>query len=179
MTPPTRRPTSTGLLRRVLPSPLMSLVLFVAWLALNGSLSVGQMLLGGALALAIPWFSERYRPERPRPRAWGTVARLGLVVLRDIVVSNVDVARRVLGPEAAIQPRFVWLPLDLRDPTAIVSLAGIITMTPGTLSSELSEDRRHLLVHVLHCPDDAAEAALIADIKARYEAPLKEIFESC
>jgi multicomponent K+:H+ antiporter subunit E len=58
-----------------------------------------------------------------------------------------------------------------------VALAGIITMTPGTLSSDLSPDRKHLLVHALHCPDEAAEAALVADIKARYEAPLMEIFE--
>jgi multicomponent K+:H+ antiporter subunit E len=94
------------------------------------------------------------------------------VVLRDIVMSNIDVAKRVLGPEAAIQSRFVWVPLRLRDPHAIVALAGIITLTPGTLSSELSEDRRYLLVHALHCTD---EAALVADIKARYEAPLLEL----
>ena len=113
-------------------------------------------------------------PERPRLKAWGTIVRLGLVVLRDILVSNVDVARRVLGPERAIRSRFVWVPLAIRDPHGIVALAGIITMTPGTLSSELSEDRRFLLVHALHCDD---EAALVADIKARYEAPLVEIFE--
>jgi multicomponent K+:H+ antiporter subunit E len=58
-----------------------------------------------------------------------------------------------------------------------VALAGIITLTPGTLSSDLSPDRKHLLVHVLHCPNDAAQAALIADIQARYETPLMEIFE--
>jgi multicomponent K+:H+ antiporter subunit E len=81
-----------------------------------------------------------------------------------------DVAKRVLGPESAIRPAFVWVPLDIQDPHGIVALAGIITLTPGTLSSDLSEDRRHLLVHALHCED---EAALVADIKARYEAPLR------
>jgi len=100
--------------------------------------------------------------------------KLGLVVLWDIVLSNIEVARRILGPEDAIKPAFVWVPLDLTDPHAIVSLAGIITMTPGTLSAELSPDRLHLLVHAFNVDD---EAALIAQIKARYEAPLKEIFE--
>ena len=165
------------MMRRLLPSPLISALLWVAWLMLNESASPGQMLLGAALALAVPWFSEHFRPQRPRIGRWGTVVRLGLVVLRDIVMSNIEVARRILGPEAAIHPRFVWVPLDLRDPHAIVALAGIITMTPGTLSSELSEDHRHLLVHALNCPDPDAEAALVADIKARYEAPLREIFE--
>ena len=165
------------MMRRLIPAPLISALLWVAWLMLNESASPGQVLLGAALALAVPWFSERFRPERPSLKRWDTVVRLGMVVLRDIVMSNIEVARRILGPEAAIHPRFVWVPLDLRDPHGIVALAGIITMTPGTLSSELSEDHRHLLVHALNCPDQDAEAALVADIKARYEAPLMEIFE--
>lgn len=165
------------LMRALLPAPLISALLFVAWLMLSQSASAGNLLLAALFALVIPWFSERFRPERPRLKAWGTVVRLGLVVLRDIVMSNIDVARRVLGPDAAIRSRFVWVPLAIRDPHGIVALAGIITMTPGTLSAELTEDRRFLLVHALHCPDAAAESALVADIQARYEAPLREIFE--
>ena len=74
------------------------------------------------------------------------------------------------------QQRFVWVPIDLRDPLAIVLLAGIVTTTPGTISAELSDDRRWLLVHALHAPDDAAAAAIAADIKSRYEALLMEVF---
>ena len=55
----------------------------------------------------------------------------------------------------------------------IVALAGIITMTPGTLSAELSPDHRHLLIHAFNVDD---EAALIATIQSRYDAPLMEIF---
>jgi multicomponent K+:H+ antiporter subunit E len=164
-------------LNRWLPAPLLSLLLFASWLLLNESVSTGNLLLALLFAVVVPWFTEAFRPDKPRIQRWPTVLRLGAVVLRDIVMSNIDVAKRVLGPEAAIQSRFVWVPLRLRDPHAIVALAGIITMTPGTLSSDLSPDRRHLLVHALHCPDDAAEAALVADIQARYEAPLMEIFE--
>ena len=102
--------------------------------------------------------------------------RLVIVVLWDILRSNLDVARRVLGRDAAIQSRFVWVPIDLRDPLAIVLLAGIVTTTPGTISAELSDDRRWLLVHALHAPDDAAAAAIAADIKSRYEALLMEVF---
>jgi multicomponent K+:H+ antiporter subunit E len=163
--------------RLLLPAPLLSLALFVAWLMLAGSLSAGNLLLAALLALGVPAFSLRYRPGRPRMRVGTTALRLALVVLRDIVVSNIEVARRVLGPVDRIHPRFVWVPLSLRDPHAIVTLAGIVTMTPGTLSSEITDDRRHLLVHALHCPDDDAAAALVADIQRRYEAPLMEIFE--
>ena len=163
--------------RRLLPSPVLSALLFLAWLMLNGSVSPGHLLLAAALAVALPWWTNRFSPDPPHLRRWGALLHLTGRVLLDIVVSNVEVARRVLGPDASLHPTFVWVPLSIRDPHGIVALAGIVTLTPGTLSSEISADRRHLLVHALHCPDDDAEAALVASIQARYEAPLKEIFE--
>lgn len=163
-------------MKTLLPAPVLSLVLLLSWLMLNGSASAGNLLLGAGLALAIPWFSTRFSPERSRVRRWGTIVRLAAVVLHDIVKSNIDVARRVLGPEAAIQPRFIWVPVSLQDPNAMVLLAAIITTTPGTISADLTDDRRHLLVHALHCPDDESAAQIVADIQARYEAPLQEIF---
>jgi multicomponent K+:H+ antiporter subunit E len=153
---------------------VLSGLLWLAWLMLNQSASAGHLLLGALLATALPWFTERLRPDKPRLKAWRTAARLVARVLKDIVVSNLQVARLILGPESRIQPRFVWLPLRLRDPHGIVVLASIITMTPGTVSAELTADHRHLLVHGLNVAD---EAALIANIQARYETPLMEIFE--
>lgn len=161
-------------MKRLIPSPWLSAVLFLAWPLLNQSWSLAHLMLGAALALLIPWLTQALRPQRPVLRHPATVARLALVVLWDIVVSNIEVARRILGPEARIQPRFVWLPLTLTDPHGIVTLAGIITLTPGTLSSELTEDRRHLLIHAFNVED---ETALIAGIKTRYETPLIVIFE--
>ncbi len=159
---------------KLVPAPLLSLVLFASWLLLNNTVDPAHLLLAALLALAIPRFTEPLRPEKPRLRRWGLAAKLALVVLWDIVLSNIEVARRILGPESAIRPQFVWVPLSIRDPHGIVALAGIITMTPGTLSSDLSEDRRWLLVHAFNVDD---EAALVATIKRRYEAPLREIFE--
>lgn len=157
----------------LLPAPLVSATLLVAWLLLNQSLSAGHLVLGALLAWALPWTLERFREDRPRIRRPGAIVRLGAIVLYDIVMSNIEVARRILGPESAIRPRFVWVPLDIRDPHGIAALAGIITMTPGTLSSDLTDDRRHLLVHAFNVDD---EVALIESIKTRYEAPLMEIF---
>jgi multicomponent K+:H+ antiporter subunit E len=156
----------------VLPSPLLSAILFAGWLMLNG-LSAGHVALAAVLAVSIPWFTDRFHADRVRLRAWPAGLRLALTVLWDIVLSNVQVAWLIIGPERRIHPRFVWLPLDIRDPYGIASLAGIITMTPGTLSADLTEDRRFLLVHALNVAD---EAALVASIKSRYEAPLRRIF---
>jgi multicomponent K+:H+ antiporter subunit E len=163
--------------RRLLPSPLLSLALFITWLMLNESASAGHLALGAALALVLPVLTRAWRPERPRLRHAGTALKLATTILLDIVKSNITVARLILGNERHITPRFVWVPLALCDPHGIVALAGVVTMTPGTLSADLSDDRRHLLVHAFDIDDDATQAALIADIKARYEAPLIRIFE--
>jgi multicomponent K+:H+ antiporter subunit E len=159
---------------RLFPAPILSAMLFASWLMLVGSVSAGQVALATLLAIFIPLWSARLDPDRARIAAWGTVVRLTIVVLYDIVASALVVARQILGPEERIRPGFVWVPLAIRDPHGVASLASIITMTPGTLSVDLSSDRQQLLVHALHV-DDPAE--LIASIKERYERPLLAIFE--
>ncbi|MFZ5522280.1 MAG: Na+/H+ antiporter subunit E [Pseudomonadota bacterium] len=170
-------------MQRLLPAPLLSAVLLLAWLALNQSASAGHLILGAAFALAIPLLTARLRaapdgepapPHRPALRRWRAALHLTGVVLLDIVRANLQVARRILGPESAIRPGYVWLPLTLGHPHGRVLLAGIITMTPGTLSARFSDDGTQLLIHAFDLGDPAA---LIAEIQARYEAPLREIFE--
>lgn len=160
---------------RLLPAPLISLLLFLMWPVLNDSWSQGHLLLGAALALAIPCLTDALRAERPRLSQPLAIARLTGVVMWDIVQSNIDVAKRILGPEAAIKPGFVKVPLSIRDPHGIATLATIITMTPGTLSADLDAERSHLLIHAFNLDD---EAALIDAIKTRYEAPLMRIFST-
>lgn len=164
-------------MKRLLPAPGLSAALLVAWLMLSESVSPGHLLLGGALALAIPPLTARWRAAPRRLRAPGAALRLAGTVLTDIVRANLMVARRILGDERRITPRFVRVPLLLRDPRAVAALAGIVTMTPGTLSADLSDDRSELLVHAFDVDDDAAEAALVTEIQQRYEAPLRRVFE--
>ena len=162
-------------MKRLLPHPLLSLVLWLGWLALNNSIAPAHILLGAMLGWALPLTGLRLTDGTwPRPHRFLVAARLAVRVLGDIVVSSAEVTRRVLGPESAIRPGFVRVPIDLRDEWAITTLAGIITLTPGTLTADVAEDRSYLLVHALHV-DDAA--AIVAAIKTRYEAPLKEIYE--
>jgi multicomponent K+:H+ antiporter subunit E len=160
--------------KKILPAPLISVVLATVWLLLNNSLSIGNIVLAIIFAVTVPWFTEPYRADKPVLRAPGTIIKLGLIVLWDIVVSNITVARQILGNESKLRPQFVWVPLTITDPHGIAALAGIITMTPGTLSADLTEDRKHLLIHALHVED---EPALIDSIKQRYEQPLLEIFK--
>lgn len=161
-------------MRHWLPSLPLSAAVFALWLLLVANVSVGQVLLAALLAVMLPLVAARLQPERARFGRPAAVVVLGGRVLWDMVLSNIEVARRILGPERALTPAFVWLPLELTSIHAITALASIITLTPGTVSAELSEDRRHLLVHCFNLAD---ADALVATIKARYEAPLKEIFK--
>ena len=159
--------------QRWLPHPVTSVLLLVVWLMLNYSYSPGQLLLGAALGILIPLFTRRFFPEPVNLGRPGTIVRFLATVLWDIIVATVAVAHLALAPAAKLRPRFVRIPVDLEDDFALTALASTISLTPGTVSAEISPDRSHLLVHAL---DVADEAALARAIKERYETPIKEIF---
>ncbi len=158
---------------KLLPSLPMAFAVFIVWLLLMGKADAGSIAIGLLLALLLPPLGQRLRPARANMRRPWVALRLATVVLWDIVLSNINVARLILGPQSRLRTAYVWIPLDISNPHGIAALAGIITMTPGTVSVDLAEDRRHLLVHFLDV-EDVAEAT--AQIKARYEAPLREVF---
>jgi multicomponent K+:H+ antiporter subunit E len=163
-----------SLRERWLPHPLLTVVLIVLWMLLLNSFTVGGLVMGTFLGVVIPIITSNFWPERPPIRAYGKALSFMLLVAWDVLVANVLVARLILfRPASALRTRWVSVPLELRSPEAITVLAGTITMTPGTVSSDLSADGRSLLVHCLDAPD-ADEAVL--QMKTRYEARLKEIF---
>ena len=152
-------------------SPVMVLGLAGLWLMLNQSLAPGHVALGLLLSLALAWFGSTLRLHR-----LDQAALLLLVVLRDIVRSNLGVARIVLGTVRSSQVRsgFLQVPLELRDPHGLAALAAILTSTPGTVWVGLSADGSRLTVHVLDLKDEDEWIRLIKD---RYERPLRRIFE--
>ncbi|HBK46650.1 MAG TPA: Na+/H+ antiporter subunit E [Xanthomonadaceae bacterium] len=161
------------LLRRLFPSLPLSATVFVFWLLLSDDFGAGAWVMGALLSLAIPLFAARLDREFARIGSLRSVPRMLCVVLLDIVASNVKVALQVLGPESRIHPGFIWIPLEIANIHGITALTSMITLTPGTVSVALSDDRRYLLVHVLHLDDPDA---LVREIKSRYEKPLMEIF---
>ena len=157
-----------------LPHPVLSLVLAAVWLLLQQSLAPAVLLTGALLAWGLPRLLHGFIGGAVHPRAPGQALRLGAVVLVDIVMSNITVARIVLNPWADPQPAWVPVALDAQHPSAVTLLATIITMTPGTVSCVVDAQRHQILVHALDCRD---AAGLAAQIKQRYERPLRRIFE--
>lgn len=160
-------------LRRCLPQPLMSLSLLLIWLLLVNDFSLGNWLFGALLSVLIPLLTQVFWITLPRIHKPFKLALFFLRVFGDIIMANLHVAKLILGPVARLRPAFVEVPMLLEDDLALTMLASIISLTPGTVSADLSEDRKTLLVHGL---DVADEATLVAEIKQRYEAPLLEIF---
>ncbi|MDG1255165.1 MAG: Na+/H+ antiporter subunit E [Glaciecola sp.] len=159
---------------RIMPMPLHSFFLLIVWLMLNTTLSLGHILLGSVLAIVIPLLCAPLRVPQPKVKRPLKAISYALVVLKDIVVANIEVALLVIGPMNKIKPGFVAVPIDLTGTLPVTVLASTVTMTPGTVSADISKDEKWLYVHVLNLPNDEQE--VIDLIKQRYESRVKEIF---
>lgn len=160
--------------RRLLPHPVLSVTLAVFWVLLVNDFSLGSIVLGVIIGIAVAKLLSSYWPDRPKLRNPRMMLEYALIVLWDIVLSNIQVAYLILFRRGgSLRSKLVTIPLDLTSPEAITTLAGTITMTPGTLSADLSADGKALLVHCLETDDPAGT---VATIKHRYERRLKEIF---
>lgn len=156
-------------------SPTVVFCLTVLWLILQETIAPDQIVLGIALAVLLAAASSRLRPLRARLRRIDLAAVLILVVIWEVIRSNVAVARIVLGlvRNREVRSGFVQIPLELRDPHGLAALAAIITATPGTVWAGLSDDGTHLTLHIL---DIETEEQWIRYIKDRFEKPLMSIF---
>lgn len=162
------------MLRRLFPHPGLSALLVIVWMLLLNNFTFGGLLVGAVLGTLIPVLTAAYWPNRPEIRiGWAAVDYLAIVVF-DIIVANFDVARLILfRKNRDMRSRWLVIPLELRSPEAITALAGTISLTPGTVTSDIAADGRSLLVHMLDVADvDAA----VARIKSRYETRLLRIF---
>lgn len=158
----------------LLPHPFLTLLLATVWVLLQNDFSWGMAVFGLILGIIIPIGTAQWWPDRPLGIRPLRLLSYCLMVVWDILVANVQVAWIVLTKSnSRMQPAWVVVPLDLRQPEAITILAGTITLTPGTVSADLSDEGHSLLVHALDAPDPQA---VCDEIKDRYERRLKEIF---
>ncbi len=163
------------MIQRWLPFPRMFACMLAMWLLLNQSLAPAHVLFG--LLLAVYGSRLLVRLDMPNGavrRPWAAL-RLSMLVLIDIIRSNIAVARIILRIGGRHKTAgFLEIPLTMRNPNGLATLACIITATPGTLWVDYDSSRGVLLMHVLDLID---EEQWIRIIKGRYERLLLEIFE--
>jgi len=161
-------------MRKLLPHPGLTILLILTWLMLVNEFKWGSLVFGTMLGVILPLLTAPFWPDRPVIRNWPAAIEYVLIVIWDIIKSNITVAMIVLlRPRAGLRPAWITVPVELTSPEAITVLAGTITMTPGTVTADIAADGRALLIHCLDAPDPDA---VRDDIKARYEARLKRIF---
>lgn len=162
-----------SLFARILPHPFVSVLVAMSWLMLNHSAELFDIVVALVLGLIIPKLIQPFIVNTPNIH-WNISIKLFFVVLWDIIVSNIRVAKQVLGSTKKLEPKWFRVPLETDHEHVNTLLAMIITTTPGTVSAGIDQERGDILVHALSCDDPEAE---IKAIKQRYEVPLIKIFD--
>ncbi|MEM1023551.1 MAG: Na+/H+ antiporter subunit E [Myxococcota bacterium] len=151
--------------------PWLSLVVAGTWLLANNSAAPGHLVLAALLGLLLPGLTYAFWPDAPSLRRPIPALRLMIVFAYDVLIANLRVARLVLGPNDRLRPAFLEVPIEIEDAFGVAVLASMITLTPGTLTVYFRESSSVLVVHALDVDD---ETAAIAEIKRRYESPLRK-----
>jgi len=159
---------------RLLPYPILTACLALMWLLLAGFTS-GQLVLAVLVSIGAARALKALGEVSPPVKRWIRIAEFTGIVLYDIVRSNVAVASILLsGQRRASKSGFVTMPLKLRNPAGLATLAVVLTSTPGTAWLDYNSARGELLIHVFDVVD---EQVWVDQILNRYEKPLLEIFE--
>ncbi|MCJ8162566.1 Na+/H+ antiporter subunit E [Acinetobacter zhairhuonensis] len=162
----------TNFLSRWLPHPFVSVLVAITWIMLAHSLDAATLVMAALLAVIIPRLVQPFIQPTSKIN-WVAAIKLFFVVLWDIIISNIRIAKLVLGPMDRLHPKWYRVPLETQHDEVNSLLAMIITTTPGTVSAGIDLDRGDILVHALSSEDVEID---IQDIKNRYEKPLLEIF---
>ncbi|MEM9915434.1 MAG: Na+/H+ antiporter subunit E [Planctomycetota bacterium] len=151
---------------------LINLLLALAWMAMAGSAGWAPFLIGFVVSyLVLAWLSAlmgHHGYFRKLPKSIG----FAFFILWQLVLSNFRVAYDVITPAANRCPAVIGVPLDVTTDAEITLLANLITLTPGTLSLDVSEDRKILYVHAMFADD---REAFCREIKEGFERRVMEL----
>lgn len=136
---------------------LWNIVLAAVWVLATGGFAIENLLLGLVFGLAIVWLLQPILKSGSYCALVGKIVALNLFFLRELLLSNLRVARDVLTPARALHPAVIAVPLEAESEFEIVLLSVLLTLTPGTLTFDVSEDRSMLYVHTMQGADPNAE----------------------
>ena len=155
-----------------LPHPFVSVIVSLSWVMLAHNLEATTLFMAVLLGIFIPRLIQPFIARTPDIQ-WILAFKLFFVVLWDIIICNIKVAKLVLGPTRNLHPKWFRVPLETQHEQVNVLLALIITTTPGTVTAGIDDARGDILVHALSTDDSDTD---ILEIKNRYEKVLMAIF---
>ena len=156
--------------------PHIALTFLVSWLVFyytGWEMTAGRLIIAGIVVFSLLWplsylFNRTYFKKLPK------LMNLIVYFIKELLVANFRVAYDVLTPTTHMRPFVIALPLDAKNDYEITLLANMISLTPGTLSLDLSEDKRYLFVHAISFNELGAEE-IKKGIKDGFEKKLLEI----
>ncbi len=150
---------------------LINVLLAFAWCAVTGSFSILNLMFGFVVSSGALWLTrEQHQTNKYFKRVWLVLGLIGLF-LKELVLSVFRVAWLVVRPRQSYRPSFVSFPLTVDRPHEITLLANLITLTPGTLSVDISDDAATLYIH---CIDVEDPDKLREDIAQGFERKIME-----
>lgn len=150
----------------------MNLVLMLVWSALTGDYSATNFVFGFLLSFFLMWLINLSEADN---KYFTTIPKLILFILyflKELVKANLEVAYEVITPRLNMKPGIIAVPLTAQTDLEITLLANLITLTPGTLSVDVSDDKKVLYVHAMYITD---KASFIAGIKDGFERRILEL----
>jgi multicomponent Na+:H+ antiporter subunit E len=153
---------------------VLNVLLALAWCAVAGSFDLANLIFGFGLGYVMLYLA-RGRSEQSRYfRRASQIVRFGFYTVWQILLANWNVTRAVLfTPIDQLQPGIVAIPITLESDAEITMLANLITLTPGTLSLDVSDDRRTLYVHSIAVSD---RDAFIREQQDGFERAVRALF---
>ncbi len=127
----------------------LNLTLTLAWCAVMGTVTTTQLFFGFFLSYAALWLVQPLMGNSEYFQKVVDVVRLSLYFLYDLLVSSLRVLYDVMTPSVFARPGIVAVPLKAETDLEILMVANLVTLTPGTLSLDVSEDRKTLYVHCM------------------------------
>lgn len=132
---------------------LLNVLLAIAWGALTSQFYPVNLLFGYLLGFLMLWIIFRNQKGQKYFERVPKVIDFGLFFLVELIRANLRVAKTVLSPKLNVHPGVIAVPIDLETDVEIAMLTNLLTLTPGTLSLDVSTDHRVLYVHTLDYTD--------------------------
>jgi multicomponent Na+:H+ antiporter subunit E len=151
---------------------LYNITLAFIWAVLSGAITSANLLIGFIIGYLILGAMHLEGDKANYFRKVGQVVTFLLLFFREMIVSSLRVAYDVITPTYYMKPGIIGIPLDAKTDAEITLLANVITLTPGTLSLDISEDRSTLYIHAMFVDDPDA---LRREIKEGLEKKLLQV----
>lgn len=152
----------------------LNIFLAIGWASLIGSFSLGSLATGFVVGYVALWVARPLFGESTYFLRVYRVVRLAALFLYELLVSSLRVAWDVVTPAHLSKPGIIAMPLDAKGDTEILLVASLISLTPGTLSLDVSPDRKTLYVHGMFVEDPEA---LKRELKQGMERSVIEAME--